>query len=564
MSAIIDTLKNKLGVLVYPKTLTKAVYDETTQDRLDNTLGTATLTTTAQNLKGAINEIKSLTTATKLISASQYSAASTYILGEYVIYNDVFYKCTTAITVAEPWTIGHWTATNLGNELSTTNTNLGTKAPQSALDATNANVMTNTSNIATHTNQIASLSSGSPKGVYATVSALTTAFPSGNANTYIVTADGKWYYWDSSAWTAGGTYQSTGVAEGSIVKNSLENMIKNCFDDSYVNQSLTFIDGSYVNADGTVLNGVNYSYASISVAQGDRFKISGAYYYNLHVYFFVSATNQKSYPSSSGQGYSTDLPFVAPENGTLYINNPGENYSMEPFVVKAEKLTSYKIANSAINEVGVNNPLYGKSMYSDGDSIAVGAVTGKSYVDFIAQNNSMSLTKSAVSGTTLTKRNGRTDSILERVKAMSGSYDYILLEGGTNDYFVSLPLGALTTGLNATLDESTVIGAVESMCKTLVTNYPTAKKLFILTHKLITSAFGYDANQTNYWNAIKSALEKWGISYIDFSTTGNYMMYNSDWLQNYFATGETMGTHPNELGYKTFYVPLIESKMKTI
>lgn len=61
-----------------------------------------------------------------------------------------------------------------------------------------------------------SIASGSPKGTYATVSALTTAFPSGNTNIYVVTADGNWYYWNGSAWTSGGTYQSTGIVDNSV------------------------------------------------------------------------------------------------------------------------------------------------------------------------------------------------------------------------------------------------------------------------------------------------------------------------------------------------------------
>ena len=58
-------------------------------------------------------------------------------------------------------------------------------------------------------NRITSLASGSPKGTYATLSDLQTAFPTGNTNIYIVTADDNWYYWSGSAWTAGGVYQSS-------------------------------------------------------------------------------------------------------------------------------------------------------------------------------------------------------------------------------------------------------------------------------------------------------------------------------------------------------------------
>lgn len=58
--------------------------------------------------------------------------------------------------------------------------------------------------------QINSVASGSPKGVYETINSLETADPNHN-NIYVVSEDGKWYYYDttSSSWKAGGTYQST-------------------------------------------------------------------------------------------------------------------------------------------------------------------------------------------------------------------------------------------------------------------------------------------------------------------------------------------------------------------
>ena len=72
------------------------------------------------------------------------------------------------------------------------------------------------SQLAENTQEIKSLASGSPKGTFATVSELTLAYPTGNTNIYVVTADGNWYYWNGSAWTPGGLYQSTGVEDGSI------------------------------------------------------------------------------------------------------------------------------------------------------------------------------------------------------------------------------------------------------------------------------------------------------------------------------------------------------------
>lgn len=49
--------------------------------------------------------------------AAEYSASSTYKVGDVVLYNGQLYKCTTAITTAEAWTAAHWTAVTVGGEL---------------------------------------------------------------------------------------------------------------------------------------------------------------------------------------------------------------------------------------------------------------------------------------------------------------------------------------------------------------------------------------------------------------------------------------------------------------
>lgn len=43
------------------------------------------------------------------LDATEYSAASTYTLNTLALHSGNVYICSTAITVAEPWTIAHWT-----------------------------------------------------------------------------------------------------------------------------------------------------------------------------------------------------------------------------------------------------------------------------------------------------------------------------------------------------------------------------------------------------------------------------------------------------------------------
>ena len=59
-------------------------------------------------------------------------------------------------------------------------------------------------------NQINHLASGSP------LVASSTSGMTDTTRVYVNTTDGKWYYYNGTNWVAGGTYQSTGIADGTI------------------------------------------------------------------------------------------------------------------------------------------------------------------------------------------------------------------------------------------------------------------------------------------------------------------------------------------------------------
>lgn len=85
--------------------------------------------------------------------------------------------------------------------------------------------------------RISNFPKGNPSGVYTTLADLKTAFPNGNSNIYVVSADGNWYYWSGSAWSSGGKYQETGIAENSIdgTKLMAETIQSHNLSETYVN-----------------------------------------------------------------------------------------------------------------------------------------------------------------------------------------------------------------------------------------------------------------------------------------------------------------------------------------
>ena len=73
-------------------------------------------------------------------TANHYSPYSTYSVGDYCLYNELLYRCTTAITTAEAWTAAHWTQVTIGDELSGTKGDLSEFPPVKDSSKTGVNL----------------------------------------------------------------------------------------------------------------------------------------------------------------------------------------------------------------------------------------------------------------------------------------------------------------------------------------------------------------------------------------------------------------------------------------
>lgn len=106
--------------------------------------------------------------------------------------------------------------------------------------------------------QINSLASGSP------LVASSTSQMTNTSRVYVNTTDGKWYYYNGTSWVVGGTYQSTGIGEGTIEENMFSTDLKNVFNEKindkdyfYQNKSLDLklTSSNYVNRGIDITNG---------------------------------------------------------------------------------------------------------------------------------------------------------------------------------------------------------------------------------------------------------------------------------------------------------------------
>lgn len=224
--------------------------------------------------------------------------------------------------------------------------------------------------------------------------------------------------------------------------------------------------------------------------------------------------------------------------------------------LKLEKQTS-----SGGGGGGSTNPLSGKILSTTGDSIAAGAGNnGSGYPELVASNNNMTLQNVAVGGGTVAYLNANTFCISRSISSMRSDADFVLLEGGGNDADSGVQLGTLSSGYTATLDDTTFAGAIESMFKAAIARFPDKKIGYVFIHKC---ASGYDSRVPNsYYDMAKSACEKWGIPYLDLNTQVPPLNYIADLKSTYTANAD--GYHPNELGYRTFYVPKITAFLKTM
>ncbi len=221
------------------------------------------------------------------------------------------------------------------------------------------------------------------------------------------------------------------------------------------------------------------------------------------------------------------------------------------------------------------NPLYGKKITLNGDSICYGAGATGGYGKIIADTYDMTLQNIARSGGTIAAETYKDTTprywICRTINNMDTDADYAIVEGGVNDGSsdVAVPLGEITTTYNEAFDDTTFYGAFESMCKQLITRFAGKKVGYIAVHKMIDGFNSTKDETTSYYWAAKKCCEKWGIPFLDLNTTvppfGYFKSSDTDLYPLREAyTLNADGWHPNEEGYKKYYVPKITAWLESL
>lgn len=216
--------------------------------------------------------------------------------------------------------------------------------------------------------------------------------------------------------------------------------------------------------------------------------------------------------------------------------------------------------------------LTGKYVLNFGDSLADGAGnSSKSYADIFTSARNGSLLDYSLSGAPLCNYE-LTPSyacIVNKVKTAvlehpNDDIEVIFVEGAINDLKLALDIGEVTTSYTSFDSEATICGALETIFSMLKNTYTSAKIIFVTYHHM---PVGTLANQDREYAAFKEVCKKWSVPIADIYAESGLNSNLQNMATLYFPPNpsETWGrdiAHPNQLGYETFYIPLIEKNFK--
>jgi glycerophosphoryl diester phosphodiesterase len=346
-------------------------------------------------------------------------------------------------------------------------------------------------------------------------------------------------------------------------------------------------EGGYYNSKGEFVAGANGDETAqrtnlFPCKEGDQFTVTSSAKYNASVIWFGESENILATETYGGAGMSPETATVTAPSGAAYVRFYSYSYvkSGSALCLAVTPLQeSYAWASTghafvpadyeyrivALEEKtddlanGVTDPLYGKKIVYDGDSICYGAGSSGGYAKIIAELTGGSYVNQAVGGGRLvTKGSNSWHSVVDNLPNLPTDGDIYCFEGGINDYWTSgMQLGTFDhKNFDGALDTTTVCGALEAIFRYALTNFVGKPICFVITHKVQSTAYTKNANGDtfeDYRNAMVGICEKYSIPYYDAFAESGLNGWNATQNEAFFTDGD--GCHPNEDGYKRYYVP---------
>lgn len=225
---------------------------------------------------------------------------------------------------------------------------------------------------------------------------------------------------------------------------------------------------------------------------------------------------------------------------------------------------------ASVGGSGSTSPLQGKIWNVLGDSVTEGDynitpnnqppfVSVTTYHELIKPKYSMVVNKYGIGGTRITAT-GDNLGFCQRFGSMTDTADIITVFGGINDYTpaVTVPVG----DMNST-DNSTMYGALKTLCSGLINKYPGKAIGFIIPFPF--NEYKGLGTFKPYRQAIIDVCEYYSIPYLDLYTKSNLNTNIPIVNSNFFKVVNDAGdkVHPNTEGHKVI-ARQIENFLKEI
>ena len=411
---------------------------------------------------------------------------------------------------------------------------------------TNRGIGDVSSKLAELSQQVAYIENGAPAAVFATTAALdadaTANTTEGKKRAYVVTADGKWYFWNGSAWTAGGTYQALAIADGSVYAKSIaarqlllalqqQGSRQNMFDPYQ-----TFASG-YINDDGTLSGSTGYS------TTDKIYLIPGAQYTIKTNWSNIAAHRGALFAADdSGLGYISDtttsgVTFTAPLNASYmrlsFNNDSDKDYVNTQIVFGGAAPTLYDAYGIYIDLIKANNKWSRKKWNAIGDSFTA---TPSRYINQTLHKTGLGAVNNyGISGCTMANVNA--SSVVNRYEDFAADADITTILIGTNDYGNSIAIGTIDS-----TDDTEFYGAYKEVIEALLTANP-AQRLILITPAFREMEITNDKGHKlfDYADAIIALGKRYSLPVVDlFYESGINTLTLSTYLED--------GLHPNPVG----------------
>jgi lysophospholipase L1-like esterase len=327
-----------------------------------------------------------------------------------------------------------------------------------------------------------------------------------------------------------------------------------------------FIKGTSIGSNVPAIDtNQDYTLNIYQATKGRRYKIKGYNYSNVCGLFISGLDDSIIYASSNSNVGTPAESFTYTYNcevdSLIYLSG-NENIP-----------ATIEVINDGVTISNLENKLLGKKLGCDGDSIMYGAENTTSYANLIVANNNMTLNKVARSGATIatgtTGSSGNRHWICEGVLTIDTDCDYVIINGGINDYWNDVPMGTFIESYTDAVDSTTFYGALETLCRNLLSRFPTKKIAFITNHHIKNTYYTVRSSShlafKDYLDAIYKVMNKYGIKIIDVGNNTHMNTALSQYLPYTIEDGgQYDGTHPTIQGYNLFYVDYITSELNNL